>query len=377
MEITTLKVTRTVKRKLPNIKEKEIQGDSYSNTKLPDLIAKEYGLGINNFIAKHLDVSEDKSFITSTSTRFNIDKQKSGVYSNIVNLRRINDSRWVNKFFESVNHKLPNGGLYISYVETYSHRKKRILKKLIIPFNWIHYTLDFFIFRVLPKLPFSKRLYFYITKGKGRVMSKAETLGRLYSCGFEIIDESEFGNKLCLVAKKVKPPIYDLGPTYGPVIKLKRSGKNGKEIMVYKLRTMHPYSEYIQKYIYDLNGTSTGDKADNDFRINTLGSFFRKFWIDELPMLINLFRGDIKIVGVRPLSSHKLSIYPKELQKLRKKHKPGLVPPYYSDMPNGQQEMWESERNYLLAYDDSPLKTDIKYFFKAFYNIIFRHARSG
>ena len=208
-------------------------------------------------------------------------------------------------------------------------------------------------------------------------MSKAETLGRLYSCGFEIIDESEFGNKLCLVAKKVKPPIYDLGPTYGPVIKLKRYGKNGKEIMVYKLRTMHPYSEYIQKYIYDLNGTSTGDKADNDFRINTLGSFFRKLWIDELPMLINLFRGDIKIVGVRPLSSHKLSIYPKELQKLRNKHKPGLVPPYYSDMPNGQQEMWESERNYLLAYDDSPLKTDIKYFFKAFYNIIFRHARSG
>jgi lipopolysaccharide/colanic/teichoic acid biosynthesis glycosyltransferase len=47
---------------------------------------------------------------------------------------------------------------------------------------------------------------------------------------------------------------------------MKRIGMYGKIIHVYKLRTMHPYSEYIQKYVYDLNGSVNGDKINNDFR---------------------------------------------------------------------------------------------------------------
>lgn len=344
---------------------------------LPELIIHESGRDVYDFICKHIDLSNKKTLVLNTTTRFNIDKQRDKYFSSVLNLRRINDTRWINKFFESVNSKLPVGGIYLLNVETYSHRKVRILRKSVVPFNWIHYTADFFVFRVLPKLPFSKTIYFTITKGKGRVLSKAESLGRLYSCGFEIIDEKEIRNILYLVVRKVKEPLFDNNPTYGPFIKLKRSGKNGKPINVYKLRTMHPYSEYIQKYIFDLNGTSTGDKANNDFRINTIGRLFRIVWLDELPMLINLLKGDLKMVGVRPLSAHKLSIYPKELQELRSKHTPGLVPPYYADLPKGQDEMWESEKNYLLKYEKSPLITDFVYFFKAFYNIIFKHARSA
>lgn len=353
--------------------------DLIGNSKggLSDLIIQESGIEVFDFISKHIDLSEKGNLVLNTTTRFNVDKQHENYFASVLNLRRINDTRWINKFFESVNSKLPIGGIYLLNVETYSHRKRRILKKSFVPLNWIHYTADFFVFRVLPKLPFSKTIYFALTKGKGRVLSKAESLGRLYSCGFEIVDEKEIGNILYLVVKKVKEPLFDNNPTYGPFISLKRTGKNGKPIKVYKLRTMHPYSEYIQKYIYDLNGTSTGDKADNDFRINTIGRVFRTVWLDELPMLINLIKGDLKIVGVRPLSAHKLSIYPKDLQALRSKHKPGLVPPYYADLPNGQNEMWESERNYLLKYDKSPLITDIRYFFKALFNIFFKHARSA
>ena len=42
---------------------------------------------------------------------------------------------------------------------------------------------------------------------------------------------------------------------------------------------------------------------------------FRKYWVDELPMILNLLKGDLKIVGVRPLSSHYLSLYSEELRK--------------------------------------------------------------
>jgi len=60
---------------------------------------------------------------------------------------------------------------------------------------------------------------------------------------------------------------------------------------------MHPYSEYLQSYIYEQNKLQEGGKFANDFRVTTLGKCMRKLWIDELPMFINLFKGQLKIVG--------------------------------------------------------------------------------
>src|SRR5690625_5422146 len=76
----------------------------------------------------------------------------------------------------------------------------------------------------------------------------------------------------------------------------------------------------------------------------------RKYWVDELPMFINYFRRDLKLVGVRPLSTHYFELYPRELQDLRIQVKPGLVPPYYADLPSGLEEIQESEKRYLEAY---------------------------
>ena len=68
----------------------------------------------------------------------------------------------------------------------------------------------------------------------------------------------------------------------------KKVGKDGVIINVYKFRTMHPYSEYLQSYIYEQNKLQEGGKFANDFRVTTLGKCMRKLWIDELPMFINL-----------------------------------------------------------------------------------------
>jgi len=54
----------------------------------------------------------------------------------------------------------------------------------------------------------------------------------------------------------------------------KRYGKDGKMFNVYKLRTMHAYSEYLQEYIYKHNHLQDGGKFKNDFRISTEGRFF-------------------------------------------------------------------------------------------------------
>jgi Sugar transferases involved in lipopolysaccharide synthesis len=93
-------------------------------------------------------------------------------------------------------------------------------------------------------------------------------------------------------------------------------------------------------------------------------------------MLINLLRGDLKIVGVRPLSRHYFSLYTTELQERRIKYKPGLIPPFYVDKPDTLEEIMASELKYFDAYDKHPLFTDLRYFFLAFYNIVFKKYRS-
>ena len=339
-------------------------------------IEAEAGVLAYQFISRFIDVKDGTAAIVSTTTVFNIDHLQGKKYAGIVNLKRINDIRYVNKFFEAVNSKLCHDGVFIGCVETQELRKKRILKKFLWGISHIYFVFDFILKRLFPKFPFTKQVYFFLTRGQNRVISKAETLGRLYSCGFFVIGEDELDGNYWFAVAKNKKPAFDTSPTYGPLIRLKRIGKGGKIIKVYKMRTMHPYAEYLQEYIYENNRLDEGGKFKNDFRVSTLGRIMRKYWIDELPMLINFFRGDLKLVGVRPLSQHYFSLYNKELQEKRIKTKPGLVPPFYADLPSTLEEIMASENRYLDAYEKAPLKTDIQYFFKAFNNIVFKRALS-
>jgi lipopolysaccharide/colanic/teichoic acid biosynthesis glycosyltransferase len=344
---------------------------------MKNLIIKESGERVFQLINKHMDVDDQNNLIVSTTTAFNIEKQLKPTFNSIANLKRVNDIRRINKFFEAVNAKLDIGGKFIIGVETYRLRKRRILKKYPPVLNYMFYTVDFIYKRVAPKLWGVKKIYFALTGGRNRVISMSESLGRLYSCGFKVIDEKFINGQLYYIAEKVGEPAFDYSPTYGPLIRLKRYGKGGKIIRVYKMRTMHAYSEYLQSYIYERNALQEGGKFKNDFRITTAGKFLRKFWLDELPMLINLLKRDMKIVGVRPLSSQYFNLYTEELKERRLKHRPGLVPPFYADNPKTLEEIMASELRYLDAYEKHPLATDWKYFWKAFYNIVFKRARSN
>jgi lipopolysaccharide/colanic/teichoic acid biosynthesis glycosyltransferase len=329
-----------------------------------------------DFIFSYAKIDSPNTLIISTTHYFNIDAQLSPEFECIVNIERINDIRYINKFFESANARLPAGGLFIDFVETKNLRKQRILRKYPPFLNFIFYLFDYIIKRIFPKFLITKKIYFFLTRGQNRVLTKAETFGRLYSCGFEVIDERYIDNYLFFIARKTAEPLFPKRPTYGPLVKLDRIGKKGKIIRVYKMRTMHPYAEYLQDYVYKKVGLDNGGKFKNDFRVSSLGRFMRIFWIDELPMLINLFKGDLKLFGVRPLSLHYFNLYSKELQKRRIKYKPGLIPPFYADKPETLEEIMSSEIKYLDAYDKHPFFTDFKYFFRAIFNIIFKKYRS-
>lgn len=329
------------------------------------------------FINSHAPLDAKSTKVMSTTTIFNIENLDGEHIENLVNLHKINDIRYVNKFFEAVNHLILHDGLFIGCVETLEERRKRIFRKYIKPVAYPFYFIDFVVKRVLPKTKFTKKFYFLFTRGLNRVISLPEVLGRLISCGFEIVEYKEINNLLYFVAKKTSNPFYNEQATYGPLIRLKRKGKDGQLLYVYKIRTMHPYSEYLQDYVYKMNKLEKGGKFKNDFRVTYWGKWLRKLWIDELPMLWNFVKGELKIVGVRPLSTQYMGLYTQEIKERRLKYKPGLVPPFYADMPKTLEEIMQSEVRYLDSYDKNPIKTDIKYFFKAFFNIFFKHARSN
>lgn len=344
---------------------------------MKEVLLKDMQPEVRSFLGKYVDMKTPHTKVLMTTTSFNIEGIEDNSTRAIVNLRKINDIRFVNKFQEAVNEKLPHGGIYIGLVETQEQRRFRLLRKYLPGFAHLYFAFDFIFKRVFPKLPFFKKIYFFVTNGRNRVMSKAEALGRLASCGFKIIDVKEIQNHTYFVGRKDRQPCYDLNPSYGPLFAMNRIGKDGNIIKVYKFRTMYPYAEYLQEYIYEQNKLASGGKFADDFRITTWGGFMRRFWLDELPMIINLVKGDMKIVGVRPLSKHYFSLYTKELQEKRIYSKPGLLPPFYVDMPNTLDEIINSELKYLKAYEERPLLTDVRYFFSICGNIIFRKARSN
>jgi len=342
-----------------------------------DLVTQEAGEEVFDFLCENIDLEHHRTIVVSTTTPFNIENQPDNFFQAIINLHNVNDFKRINKFFETVNSKLPLYGMYINCALTNHIRKKRIMRKYPPVLNGIFYFFHYIFMRIFPKLPLTKRFYFWITNGYNRAISKAETFGRLYSCGFELVSERQIGDKLYFVARKIQVPAFDYNPTYGPLVRLKRIGKNGRIIYVYKMRTMHPYAEYLQDYVYRTNDLEEGGKFRNDFRVSTTGRIMRKLWIDELPMLINLFRGDLKLVGVRPLSSQYFELYSEELRAKRIRTKPGLIPPFYADLPKTLEEIQDSEDRYLDAHFRHPFLTDWKYFWKAFYNIVLKRARSN
>lgn len=318
-----------------------------------------------------------KSILIKSDEPNDFTNKKEQNYQLFVNLHILNDQIKLNDYILDVRESLVEGGVFVGALLPHHYRYKRYLKKYSF---WVAHVLYFFDFlwkRVFPKLPITREIYSTFSKEKDRAISLAEGLGRLVYCGFKILDLAAVDDVVYFAALKNGSfePVKKF--FYSPIFKMKRVGKNGKTIYVYKLRTMYPYSEFIQEFVYKHNSLEVGGKFKDDFRVPVWGKLFRKLWIDELPMLINWIKRDLKLVGVRPISNHYLSLYSKEHQERRNKFKPGLLPPFYADLPGTIEEIENSERTYLDAYEKNPFKTDFKYFFRALINIIIRHKRSA
>ena len=322
------------------------------------------------------NIKKDRVTIFDTISTTNIEMLYNNSQDLLVNLHNINNLRRINHYFINSYNKLSTGGLLVgSFIplENFdSHLRGQMphfLYAIMLPFHFIFH-------RVFPKLAITKQIYFILTDGKNRTLSKAEIFGRLSFCGFKMEKYETIGNQIYFTCKKSKTISEEQSPSYGPIVKLKRIGHHGRIINIYKFRTMYPFSEFIQKDVFEENNLDASGKFLNDFRITSWGRILRKYFIDEIPQLYNWLRSDINLVGVRAISKHYYSLYPKDLKELRINFKPGLIPPYYADMPTTFDEIVESEVRYLQKKKEKPIITNMIYFVKALINIIFSGARS-
>ncbi|MGE0568923.1 MAG: sugar transferase [Bacteroidia bacterium] len=341
------------------------------------LIIARRGETAYNYLNSFVDTESSHTLVVSTTNYFNITNYPLEVNS-IINLSKINNIRYINKFFEKVNSRLQTGDWFVVCFETIQARKERHRLGNIPIVKNIWFAAEFIFLRMFPKMWGLKKFYFLMTRGRNRLLSKAEAMGRLVSCGFEIIASEAFNGLTYVVTKKVKAPEYNMHVSYGPLFKMKRVGRGGKIIGVYKFRTMHPYAEYLQDYVLKLNGYAESGKPKDDFRLTPWGRFLRRYWLDELPQLINVCKGEMKLVGVRPISERYFQDIPRDLQRLRKLFKPGCIPPYVALNRKGDvNSVLQAEREYLEEKVRRPYTTDTRYFFKAIFNILFRRKRSA
>jgi len=137
-----------------------------------------------------------------------------------------------------------------------------------------------------------------------------------------------------------------------------RPGKNGNFIKVIKFKTMNDKR--------DINGNLLPDSE----RITSVGRIVRSLSIDELPQLINVLKGDMSLVGPRPLLVQYLPLYSEE-QARRHKVKPGITG--WAQVNGRNAISWKQKFEYDVWYvDNLSLLLDIKILFLTIKSVFFR-----
>lgn len=154
----------------------------------------------------------------------------------------------------------------------------------------------------------------------------------------------------------------------------KRIGKNGREFNFYKFRSMIPNADEELKRLLKEDKKLAREykknkKLENDPRITKMGRIIRKFSIDELPQLVNVFAGEMSIIGNRPYLPREKEDMGEDFDTIVKT-KPGLTGYWQVNLRNRGTfaQRLKMERYYS---EHCGLKLDMKIFFKTF-GVVFR-----
>jgi sugar transferase EpsL len=140
------------------------------------------------------------------------------------------------------------------------------------------------------------------------------------------------------------------------IFKQQRPGLYEKPFNLYKFRTMTDERDQDGKLLPD------------SIRLTSFGKFLRKYSLDEYPQLVNVIKGDISLVGPRPLLMEYLSLYTKE-QALRHNVRPGITG--WAQVNGRNAIKWEEKFKLDVWYvHNQSILLDLKILFLTFYKVL-------
>lgn len=154
----------------------------------------------------------------------------------------------------------------------------------------------------------------------------------------------------------------------GPVIyKSKRVGQYGKEFDIYKFRSMRLNADRLEDMLTpeELARYYKEFKLDNDPRITKVGEFIRKHSIDELPQFVNILKGEMALIGPRPLIQREVDVNYSDRKELLLSVKPGLTGYWQAYARNNVgYENGERQKMELYYIERSCWSMDLKIIFR-------------
>ena len=185
---------------------------------------------------------------------------------------KLNHIPQLNDYLDDWNHEMKVGD-QLDCVAFTSHQEFDTIKKKY-PFGLgrIFVLLAYVWNEMCPKIKSTKKFYFFLTRERHRTYSHTEILGRICRAGFKIVHEDTELGYLHVVAEKRSEPLERNDTCESPILKMKRVGKDGKWIEVYKFRTMHSYSQYLQDYVYEKNNLNSNGNLNNNNLYNSNGN---------------------------------------------------------------------------------------------------------
>lgn len=161
-------------------------------------------------------------------------------------------------------------------------------------------------------------------------ITKYHTKVYSYSCIKRLVDicAGLVGSIILLPIMAIVKIAYLKDGDHAPILfKQKRIGKNGKTIEIYKIRSMVPDADKVLKKLLKEEKYkaewSKNQKFENDPRITKIGKLLRKTSIDEIPQFINVLKGEMSLIGPRPLVAGELDEHSGN-HKIYERIRPGI-----------------------------------------------------
>ena len=186
-----------------------------------------------------------------------------------------------------------------------------------------------------------------------------EAVKRLFDLSMSFLALIAFSPIILIIALAIK--LEDRGPVF---YKHKRVGKNGADLYIYKFRSMAADPAPLEEIFTpeQMEQYQREFKVDDDPRITKVGRFLRRTSLDELPQLVNILKGELSIVGPRPVlqeETEKYGIYRTKFLSVI----PGLTGYWQA---NGRSDTTYEQRMDMELYyvDHRSLWFDIKIIFQ-------------